>query len=287
MAINPVSLAEVLRPWRGAGVTHFLAEVFDGAQEQGEEQVHPQGASFSVSDETQATHTSQDGRIAAVADRDSHIPPASGKYEAEPPVPSIPASQAAGQQGGFSKHSAAPNMSRAVAAVSSPVSSSQHLQTAEFVEPSSWPDEWQAIFSRTSPAPLLWTYADLGADLTGRGSKERSSCLRTLIGTLNLPRGSSAFWPVSLHSDPAELFFFQAGLQLLAPKVVVMLGAEAVALTGLGLPLHQPFTQHIFQGRMYVLVPGFDALLSKSGLPDKACAFLRSAFSGLPTLFNS
>ena len=138
----------------------------------------------------------------------------------------------------------------------------------------------------------------MGEDLAGRGDKERSACLRRLIGSLRLPKGSSVFWPARLaspddgQSAAAPLNgeesapggasgFFQAGLRHLAPKVVIMLGASAVELSGLGLSLNVPFTQQIHGGILYVLLPDFNAILAKPPLEERAGVFLRTALSGL------
>ncbi|MDL2316259.1 hypothetical protein LJC59_04185 [Desulfovibrio sp. OttesenSCG-928-A18] len=52
------------------------------------------------------------------------------------------------------------------------------------------------------PAPIVWTYPELGADLTGTGSRERSDYLKRLIQALGLPKGSSSFWPLCLPQQP-------------------------------------------------------------------------------------
>ena len=161
-----------------------------------------------------------------------------------------------------------------------------------------YPEAWRPLLERTNPAPILWTYAELGEDLAGRGDKERSACLRRLIGSLRLPKGSSAFWPVRLalpdedESIPSPLAegksapggagdFFQAGLRHLAPRVVIMLGPLTVELSGLELSINVPFTQQIHGGILYVLLPDFSAILAKPPLEERAGVFLRTALSGL------
>ncbi|MDR2669913.1 MAG: hypothetical protein LBC14_08185 [Desulfovibrio sp.] len=62
---------------------------------------------------------------------------------------------------------------------------------------------WRALLEKTCPAPLVWTYEELAGDLQGNASPERSRCLKTLIAALALPRGSSAFWPLSLSDSVA------------------------------------------------------------------------------------
>jgi len=155
-----------------------------------------------------------------------------------------------------------------------------------------WPDAWQALFARTKPAPILWTYPELGLDLGGQGCPQRSACLRELIGKLQLPRGSSTFWPLCLDAEEdgtqaqVETGLFKDGLLLLEPKVVVLIGPRSVSLAGLadlapdrGFDLHTPFTQQIARGMLFVLLPEFPAMLENASLADKACVFLRSALA--------
>ena len=174
----------------------------------------------------------------------------------------------------------------------------QRPAATEQTQSPEWPEAWQVLLARTKPAPIVWTYAELGEDLSGNGDKERSACLRRLIASLQLPKGSSAFWPVclapfieedlptsrepgnaSLSADEAE--FFQAGLPRLAPRVVIMLGTQAMTLSGLDLPMTVSFTQQIHKGILYLLLPDFASLLSKAALQERAGVFLRAALSGL------
>lgn len=168
--------------------------------------------------------------------------------------------------------------------------------------PDLWPEEWRTLLARTRPAPLVWSYAELGEDLMGAGNKERSESLRKLIGSLQLPRGSSAFWPLRLPEKradsqsspmreqgrtPPQAKIFLEGLALLEPKALVLIGPSAVPMTGLSLKLSTPFTQTVLRGRLIVLLPDFFVLINKPTLMDKAGIFLRSALSGLPGIFQA
>ena len=207
MAVNPLSLAESLRPWRAAGITHFLRDVLGSELEAAEP-------------ESELNTAPTKPNLAKPAD---------------PPT----------------------------------------------ATPDTWPTAWQDLFARTKPAPILWTYPELGLDLSGQGSSQRSACLRELIGKLQLPRGSSTFWPLCLEENGAQAQagtgIFKGGLFELAPKVVVLIGPRSVPLAGLGLDLHTPFTQQIVRGVLFVLLPEFSAMLENAALADKACVFLRSA----------
>ena len=253
MAVNPLSLAESLRPWRAAGISHFLREVLD----------------------------EDDGTIADTA------PPSR--------PPALPDS---GQD---------PRLERYIPSELSPAAAptSRPAPSPPRPCPSTWPEAWQALFARTRPAPVLWTYPELGLDLGGEGSKQRSACLRELIGKLQLSKGSSTFWPLRLdYKDQADspdspdsvgspgcaaqgiarpdAEMFKSGLFLLEPKVVVFIGPESIALAGLndlGINLHMPFTQQIARAMLFVLLPEFGAMLESPTLADKASVFLRSALA--------
>ena len=229
MAVNPLSLAESLRPWRVAGVSHFL------------------GGSASV------WHGTSFGLLCAP-----------------------------GQD-----HKSPATLPKAASSLSD---EKLRRYPGPGAVPADWPERWQALFARTKPAPILWTYPELGIDLGGQGCAQRSACLRELIGKLQLPRGSSTFWPLCLdaeHSDAqaqtqGQVGIFKGGMLLLAPKVVVLIGPRTASLAGLaelGLDLHTPFTQQIVRGMLFVLLPQFPAMLENTSLADRACVFLRSALA--------
>ena len=253
MAINPLTLAEMLRPWRAAGISELLGEALTGEIPSAGPQNGEDGSGFASEPEPLSTH-------------------AGSSHEA-------------------SQKSARPAKAAARGNV-------QARTDSALPDSRAYPEAWRSLLERTNPAPILWTYAELGEDLAGRGDKERSACLRRLIGSLRLPKGSSVFWPARLaspddgQSAAAPLNgeesapggasgFFQAGLRHLAPKVVIMLGASAVELSGLGLSLNVPFTQQIHGGILYVLLPDFNAILAKPPLEERAGVFLRTALSGL------
>lgn len=255
MAINPLTLAEMLRPWRAAGISELLAEP-------------PAGETAS------ASSRNEERSSASGFDSESEQLPPPGEKELEP-------------------------SQKATRPVKAPVrADAQARKDSAPLDTRDYPEAWRPLLERTSPAPILWTYAELGEDLAGRGDKERSACLRRLIGSLRLPKGSSAFWPARLPSPDARENassslgddtsglgeagnFFRAGLRHLAPRVVIMLGASAVELSGLKLAINVPFTQQIHGGILYVLLPDFSAILAKPPLEEQAGVFLRAALSGL------
>lgn len=291
MAINPLSLSELLRPWRTAGITAILAEprleapLPADSQDQGDHAPSGHIAETSVDVSEYETKTGEKAFSSATADGNGlaeNIPrPASARPSSHPLSPNNVVSQQSAPSGESARGTGRQG----------------HGGTKQ-VKSLEWPEAWQVLLARTNPAPIVWTYAELGEDLSGNGDKERSACLRRLISSLRLPKGSSAFWPVRLapfvgedapashEADNAprstgEAEFFQAGLQRLAPKVVIMLGAPAMELSGLDLPISIPFTQQIHKGVLYVLLPDFASLLGKAALQERAGVFLRAALSGL------
>ena len=104
-------------------------------------------------------------------------------------------------------------------------------------------EPWAGFLAKAPPAPLMvWTYRELGADLSGRADPARGALWRELIKRLDLPRGSVAFWPFALPTDGGSDVVhkepFLAGLARIAPKALVVFEerafrriAEALAAT--------------------------------------------------------
>jgi hypothetical protein len=161
-----------------------------------------------------------------------------------------------------------------------------------------WPASWRALLEKTPPAPLVWTYEELGSDLLGDASPERSHCLKTLIGALSLPRGTSAFWPLDLPGgsapgddiagsrgeDVAAGALFASGVALLRASMVMYFGAGAASRSGFAVQLRYPFTQRISGGVLHILLPPLSALAESPDRIDKAVAYLRSVLSDHPLL---
>jgi len=111
-------------------------------------------------------------------------------------------------------------------------------------------EPWAGFLAKVPSAPLMvWTYRELGADLSGRADPARGALWRELIKLLGLPRGSVAFWPFALPlqtgGDAVHMEPFLAGLARIAPRALVVFGAqdfepiaEALAATGNDKLLH-------------------------------------------------
>ena len=78
---------------------------------------------------------------------------------------------------------------------------------------------------------MVWTYRELGSDLSGRADPARGALWRELIKLLDLPRGKVAFWPFAVpagrEGEEVRMEPFLAGLARIAPKALVVFGEEA------------------------------------------------------------
>lgn len=278
MAINVINIAESLRPWKNCGITHFLGEYTVKEDNEAKRELLPDLLYEDESAQTEQTAFSQ----RTSGNRKSN----------NQPVSSSPLSR---------NYSSTSSLNRTPNGTKEPESNGAHQVC---LSQEQWPAIWQSMFAKTRPASILWTYAELGQDLLGSGSKARSLCLRDIIGKLQLPKGTSTFWPPTLNinenepgfeHDPTpckmynslEAHIFKQGLQELRPKVVVILGARTMELAELQLSLKMPYTNEVRQGIMFVLLPDISTLLTNPGLVDKACVFLKNALHSIRVIFQS
>lgn len=152
-----------------------------------------------------------------------------------------------------------------------------------------WPAPWRDWAVKTAPAPVLWTYHELGADLTGIGrSAERSGFFKNIIGELRLPKGSSVFWPSAMPvadsaaaGEPlANAAVFSAGIARLSPQVVIVFGERALTDIGLGGAVRY-FGQIMVEGRLLLLVPEIQALLQNQAQRASTVSLLRAVLAAV------
>lgn len=152
-----------------------------------------------------------------------------------------------------------------------------------------WPSPWRDWAVKIAPAPVLWTYHELGADLTGIGqSAERSVFFKNLIGELRLPKGSSVFWPSAMPvADSAaagealaDAAIFSAGIARLSPQVVIVFGEQALADIGLGGAVRY-FGQIVVEGRLLLLVPEIHTLLQNQTQRASTVSLLRAVLAAV------
>lgn len=144
------------------------------------------------------------------------------------------------------------------------------------LNPAQWPPLWRSFFAKVRPAPIVWTYHELGLDLAGGGKTERGTLFRKLIADLRLPKGTSAFWPTASPAVPLDHAaavpedggleangpLFWTGIALLKPKVVVVFGAKALLDMGLEVETFPLFQQRISEGKLLVHLPDMSLLLA-------------------------
>lgn len=168
-----------------------------------------------------------------------------------------------------------------------------------------WPQIWQERITNTlataKGAPVLWTYWALGEDLSGAPNAPRRDILRRILGELNLPRGTHCFWPLAMpckeltserssqyaqegetHNAQTDIELqanapiFLAGLDILAPRVCVIMGSKALR-TIIPNSTTGPFQQTQYGRMLFLVLPDMDMLLAESERIPRVVAYLRSA----------
>lgn len=141
--------------------------------------------------------------------------------------------------------------------------------------------------TKVKPAPVVWTYRELGEDLMVKGDPERSKALRELIGGLGLKSGTSAFLPIVLPGRPddgSDGWCFQCLLGRLGGRILVSFGPEALALGPYAMFGLESFQEKIVQGRMLLCLPPFSEILANPARFEATRVFLRSAFGKINIL---
>jgi len=149
-----------------------------------------------------------------------------------------------------------------------------------------WPAVWQEQVKRAKIAPVVWTYWELGLDLSGAPDITRRELFQTLlVQTLAHPAGTHSFWPVALPEQDGQgeaqmkpnARVFWEGVKLLGGRAVVIMGAQA--LDALALPERlramQPFQQDRHQGRLLIVLPAPATLIQEAWRMPALGEFLR------------
>ncbi len=220
MALVPLSVAPVWRPWALAGVTHLLLE--SAVRERLSAPAGPPVVQQSAPLPDKATGMPQPSafcngragdRSTASASFSASSGRESGEIECVKPPPSLPL----------------------------------------LPDPATWPAPWRELLGRCgSPRPrILWTYPGLDDDLGGRADDGRRDFFRRLFRDLAMPKGSHAFWPLRPYREAeVDAVFFHSGAAVLNPESVILMCD--VIPQELALPRMQPFQAVIRQGRRYV-----------------------------------
>ncbi len=141
-----------------------------------------------------------------------------------------------------------------------------------------WPESWLALKNRRPlpPRPLvLWTYAGLGEDLTGKPDETRRRVIVRMLMELRHPGGTHVFWPCGLAGERAEdgPALFWSGVKLLNPRVLLLFGSDARDALSMPKTL-LPFCQERVYGRLVIQLPRPQALAGDEASFKRALAFL-------------
>lgn len=266
MAVNPIALCADLQPWHGAGLSLLYFSDADNLQALLSSPSRPMPAL-----RRDVAPMAEPAAIRQPLQQNAQTDPVA-KFSSKPPLfPSGPGLAGNAQSGAISPKPGS-------AAMRSFTTDVEPLDAAKL------PPAWQALMSRLKPAPVIWTYAELGQDLLVQGDPKRSAALKRMIGGLRLPAGSSSFLPVqapdlSEEQRAMEPRIFQQMLHKLQGKVLVVLGSDALehsAFGGLGLAC---FQERVFDGRLVLCLPALSELQGDSAKMDATVVYLRTALS--------
>ncbi len=80
-----------------------------------------------------------------------------------------------------------------------------------------WTQYWNSV---TKKPKVIFTYYELGQDLTGNPDPARRSFFQQLMNRLTWPKGTCAFWPMAAYHDnshyPDESLFWRGAIKLMA-----------------------------------------------------------------------
>lgn len=133
--------------------------------------------------------------------------------------------------------------------------------------------EWEAILGKSPQSPaVVWTYAELGFDLSGRADSARGKMLRSLIAHLRWPKGSSGFVPTGLPEADAikhNPAVFWSCVERLEAHTVVCLGSDAADRI---CPEHDGRASVVIDSVTIHILPSLQEL--EAMLPHERLAFL-------------
>ncbi|BFR50282.1 hypothetical protein RVX_R33430 [Nitratidesulfovibrio sp. HK-II] len=338
MARPPLGLLETLRPWHGAGLLHVLlpegqgasdapaAPGADGAQSpvghDGSDVPDMRGfpAACEAPDGLRDGLPARNAGHAGSVDRAGYGSGADPSFDPDaydiPPDPmhdeaqagGFPASAArlgapGGGQPGFGPLPPPRAAHRPAVALAESAPPAPTGPSASPLPLQQWPTQWRDLFARTpQPAPVLWTYWALGLDLSGCADAARRDTLRRILGALQQPKGSNAFWPVAMPDTPAaslpadaesapdapndapnigpdvvaDTALFLAGLERIAPRLVVVMGSKALRAFAPDLRA-RPYQQIPWRGRLLIVLPDMDNLIAAPATVEAVIAYLRTA----------
>ena len=300
MAIIPITLAETLRPWRAAGLFHFLQDqtLLEGLCAEDVQALLGQQAHTSAPVQTGAGVTADFGTRTTGALQGQNIrveqAPTASKFTAAPHYDAVKDSSSSIASTRVMDIPANPSSMAPVATkqpaphAATTVMAAKQTEIPLQLDAKQWPTVWQQAFAKAAPAPILWSYAALGEDLGGKANPARGACLRGIIGSLQLPKGTSSFWAPAVLNGQGQLegdaSLFLSGIKLLRPKLVIAIGQDSLTSFAPHVSLTLLFTQELYQGMLVVLLPDFASLISRADLVEKSIIYLRACVSTIPSI---
>ena len=262
MAVTPVTLGPSLRVWLQAGMTYLLCD-----------------ESVAQIRQTQALNALPPPVVASMPPKSSAVSYA-GKKAMQPADGVLTAPLRGSNDGSLAGASVGKSGAPLTFAARQDVSQ-------DYV---TWPEPWKSWAAKTAPAPVLWSYHELGADVTGLGrSAERAAFFREILAELRLPRGSSVFWPCAMpgangptgegcHTLCPAPSVFAAGVDRLNPRILVVFGEQALDDMCLGNACGV-FQQVMVDGRLLTLLPSINELITGASQRSSVVSFLRGVFA--------
>lgn len=281
MAVNPVSLCADLQAWHSAGLSFlYLPEVEALALLSAPANVRPElkaGRPPDAQKQPFAVSSSISQVDTCLSQKNNPIGQSSGVVSAGPDA------LAQGRGAAWAGEAANAPAGASGNAAAYPVGQSGQARPASVV----LPEHWRALQPKLRPAPVIWTYLELGQDILVKGDPARSNALKELIASLGLTKGTSSFLPLVVPQgaqDGSEGWCFQSLLGQLGGRVVIVLGADSLAKSPYAESGLACFQEHIVQGRMVLCLPSFAELLASPDRFEATKVFLRLAFTKINIL---
>lgn len=281
MAVNPVSLCADLQAWHSAGLSFlYFPEVEASALLSASANVRPKlkaDRPTGAQKQPFAVNSSSSQVSTCISQKNGPMGQSCGDVSAGPDA------LAQGRVAACAGETAATPAAASGNAAAYPAGQSGPARPDSVA----LPEYWRALQPKLRPAPVIWTYLELGQDILVKGDPARSNALKELIASLGLTRGTSSFLPLVVPQgaqDGSEGWCFQSLLGQLGGRVVIVLGADSLARSPYAESGLACFQERIVQGRMVLCLPSFAELLAAPDRFEATKVFLRLAFTKINIL---
>lgn len=147
--------------------------------------------------------------------------------------------------------------------LSQPEADSRFDQEGPEYQANKFPEPWQGLWQQiTIPQISVWTYWELGEDLSSYFSEMRWKLFRNILSSLKWNQDKVTFWPINkidqgyiqIHND-----IFWQGLDLIKPEYLICFGQAAFAC--LFPDRNKKDTIFQVQGIQVIVLPGPEEML--------------------------